>query len=325
MHQTVASLFPLAASGAPFAARQVRPLIPLLPEHLADIMALARVAASVGGRKPFLCGIINAKSGRCAEDCAFCAQSARHGTGVPAHPLVSRDALLAKAEELAKAGARYMGIVISGTGPTDADFARLLEDAPRIIAASGIRLCASLGLLTAGQARQLRQAGFTSYHHNLETARAHYPAICTTHGFQAREDTVRRAVRAGLRVCSGGIFGLGESWEHRLELAETIAGLEPHSIPINFLNPIPGTPLEHRRPLPVHEALGIVSILRLMHPGRDIVICGGRTSTLGDMDSLLFSAGANALMTGNYLTTGGSPYERDLGLLRALGIRALRQ
>ena len=320
MHQTLASLLPLAASGVPLAARQVRPLLDLLPDHLADIMALARIAASAAGTEPFLCGIINAKSGRCAENCAFCAQSAHHATDSPVYPLVGRDALRAKAEELAEAGARYMGIVISGTGPSAADFDRLLDDAAHITAAVGIRLCASLGLLTEDQAVQLKQAGFTSYHHNLETARSHYPAVCGTHGFEAREETVRLARKAGLRVCSGGIFGLGESWEQRLELSGDIAELDPASIPVNFLNPIPGTPLENQKPLPPHEALAVVALLRLMHPARDIVICGGRNSTLGELDALLFSAGANGIMTGNYLTTSGSPYARDLAMLKGLGI-----
>ena len=320
MHHLVTSLLPLAAAGTPLAARQVRPLIPLLPEHLTDIMALAALCASAAGTTRFLCGIINAKSGRCAENCAFCAQSAHYDTGSPVYPLVGRDDLLARAEALAGAGAAYMGIVISGTGPTNADFDRLLEDAAHITARTGIGLCASLGLLHDDQAVRLRQAGFTSYHHNLETAASHYAAICGTHGYAPREETVRLARRAGLRVCSGGIFGLGESWEQRLELSAAIAELGAHSIPVNFLNPIPGTPLEHRRPLPVHEALGIVSLLRLMHPKRDIVICGGRGRTLGNLDALLFNAGANGLMTGDYLTTSGSPYERDLAMLAALGI-----
>lgn len=320
MHQIIASLLPFAAAGAPLAPRQIRPLLALLPGHLTEIMALAALAASSGGTRPFLCGIINAKSGRCAENCAFCAQSAHHDTGSPVYPLVGREALIARAQELVEAGAAYMGIVISGTGPTPADFDRLLEDAGHITAATGIRLCASLGLLHGDQAARLKQAGFTSYHHNLETARSHYASVCGTHDFTLREDTVLLARRAGLRVCSGGIFGLGESWEQRLELSATIAELGAHSIPVNFLNPIPGTPLGNAGTLPAGEALGIVSLLRLMHPGRDIVICGGRGRTLGELDALLLPAGANGLMTGDYLTTSGSPYERDRVMLRALGL-----
>lgn len=320
MHHAILSLFPLATSATPLAARQIRPLISLLPSELPNIMALAKICAATAAVDPFLCGIINAKSGRCAENCAFCAQSVHHEAKAPVYPLVSRDALLAKAEELAAIGARHMGIVISGTRPTDSDFERLLEDAAHITGAVSIKLCASFGLLRGDQATSLRQAGFTGYHHNIETARSYYPKICGTHAYEARENTVRLARQAGLRVCCGGIFGLGESWEQRLEMATAIAGLDPQSIPINFLNPIPGTPLAQRPALPVKEALAIVSIMRLMHPGRDIVICGGRNHVLGDLDALLFGAGANGLMTGHYLTTTGSPYERDLNLFRALGL-----
>lgn len=321
MHPLVRSHLSFVSQGRALSVEQARSLASLPPEHHMDILALARLSASAASAEPFACGIINAKSGRCAENCAFCAQSAHHATDSPAYPLVGKEALVARAEELAKAGARYMGIVISGTSPSAKDFDRLCRDAESIRRASGIRLCASLGLLRGDQALALKQAGFSSYHHNLETARSHYAAICTTHGPEEREATVRLAKAAGLRVCSGGIFGLGESLEQRLELAQTLAELDVDSIPVNFLNPIKGTPLQHYPTLPPDEALGIVALLRLMHPSRDIVICGGRSVTLGQWENLLFSAGANGLMIGDYLTTSGSPYEKDRAMLSVLGIR----
>lgn len=324
MHNTIRSLLPKAAAAEAFSAVEAGALVPLLPDHLLDILTLARLAASSGGSALFSCGISNAKSGRCAEDCAFCAQSSRYDTGSPAYPLADRAVLLERALALAAAGADYMGIVISGTGPSRKDFERLCRDAEHIRAASGLKLCASFGLLKGDQALALKQAGFTSYHHNLETARSHYPSICTTHKARVREETVLLAKKSGLRVCSGGIFGLGESWEQRLELALALRELDVNSIPINFLNPIKGTPLGAAAVLPAPEALAVAALLRLMHPGRDIVVCGGRTAVLGEWDAMLFAAGVNGIMTGDYLTTKGSPFARDAALLEALGLRRQR-
>ncbi|MDL2306929.1 biotin synthase BioB [Desulfovibrio sp. OttesenSCG-928-C06] len=329
-------------SGKGVTLEQARALLAVLdnnPDAMLDLLALARLTVSrfaasgaataaapasaiAAAPAPFTCGIINAKSGRCAENCSFCAQSRYHATASPVYPLVDDEVLLERARLLAENGVDYMGIVISGTGPSDKDFERICAAAQRIIGETGIKLCASLGILGMEQAVALKQAGFTSYHHNLETSRSFYPEICGTHGVEIREQTVANARVAGLRVCSGGIFGLGESWEQRLEMAETLRELNVDSIPVNFLNPIPGTPLENAATLPPREALMVIALFRLMHPGRDIVICGGRGKVLGDWDKLIFSAGANGMMVGDYLTTKGSPFERDLAMLEELGVRS---
>ena len=320
MLPAIASFISSAASGITLTRREAATLLPLVRTDLPDILALARLSASSGGAQPFLCGISNAKSGRCAEDCIFCAQSAHYQTNCPVYPLVGDDALLARAEELASMGAHYMGIVMSGTAPSDRELDALCGVAAKIRARTTIRLCASLGILRPGQAEALKQAGFTSYHHNLETAGSYYPKICTTHGQEERERTVRLAGAAGLRVCAGGIFGLGESWEQRLEFSETLAELKVDSIPVNFLNPIKGTPLGEAKRLQPGEALAVCAMLRLMHPGRDILVCGGRPATLGEWDRLLFSAGINGLMIGNYLTLPGNSHARDAAMLEELGI-----
>ena len=291
--------------------KQAEALLPLLPAHRLDIFAAARLAASSNNKDIFSCGIINAKSGRCAEDCSFCAQSVRHGTGAPVYGLLPTEKLLERAQSLWEQGAGYMGIVISGTSPTSRDFDRLCEAAAVIRERVPIKLCASFGILGPGQARQLKEAGYASYHHNLETARSWYGRVCTTHAYEAREQTVRSALEAGLRVCCGGIFGLGEGWPERLELAETLQTLGVHSIPVNFLMPVKGTPLESSPLLPASQALDIVALFRLMHPEKDIVICGGRGSTLGNWENTLFFSGANAMMVGDYLTAKGSVAERD--------------
>lgn len=320
MHDLIRSLAPLAVNGTAFSEQQAASLLPLLAGHLPDILALARLSASAGQSAPYLCAIVNAKSGRCPEDCTFCAQSAHHPTDSPVYPLLPRQELLHRAEAFAARGVRYMGIVISGTAPTPGDFARLCEDAVFIRARVDIGLCASFGILDDNQARSLKQAGFASCHHNLETAPSHYTKICTSHGIERRAATVRLARRAGLRVCSGGIFGLGESWTQRLEMAALLAELEVSAIPVNFLTPIAGTPLEGAPLVPPGEALAIIALLRLMHPDKDLVLCGGRSKILGEWERLAFAAGANAMITGDYLTTHGSPIDKDLAMLAELGI-----
>lgn len=306
--------------GNEISAGEARKLIPRLPAGLLDLMATALTASAGAMPRPFTCGIVNAKSGRCQENCAFCAQSAAHHTDAPVYPLISSDEMLRRAEQMAEAGIDYMGMVTSGTKPTANDFDRLCAMAKRISGAVNIRLCASFGILSRDQADALSASGFTSYHHNLETARSHYPAVCTTHEYDLRLETVKNAKAAGLRTCSGGIFGVGESWEQRLELAEELTRLRVDSIPVNFLVPVPGTPLGDSPPLSPSEALATIAILRLMHPGRDIVVCGGRKG-LERYEPLLFSAGANGLMVGDYLTTKGGAPSADFSMLEALGLR----
>lgn len=320
MDETMQSILRDAAAGRELSPARAGEAVSLLRENLLDALAAARVASSGGGARPFTCGIVNAKSGLCQENCAFCAQSARHGTGAPVYPLISEDEMLARAERFAGAGVTYMGMVTSGTGPTPRDFEKLCRMGERIRRTVDIKLCASLGVLGAEEAGRLVAAGFASYHHNLETARSHYPAVCPSHKYESRVETVRNAKAAGLRVCSGGIFGVGESWEQRLELSAELALLDVDSIPVNLLIPVAGTPLAGTRPPPPEEALALIALLRLMHPRRDIVVCGGRTS-LGRFETLLFSAGANGLMVGDYLTTRGGQLDRDLELLATLGLR----
>lgn len=309
----------LVRDGRALSAEQAAAATALSPSNLLDVMAVARIAASCGETKPFTCGIVNAKSGRCQENCSFCAQSGRHRTDVRAYPLLAEDEMLSRAERFAGAGVDYMGMVTSGTRPTEKDFDRLCLMGERISRSVGIKLCASLGILEDGQAKRLAASGFTSYHHNLETSRSYYPSVCTSHDYDLRTQTVRRAKEAGLRVCSGGIFGVGETWAHRVELSTELALLDVDSIPVNFLIPVPGTPLADAAPIPPGEALAVIALLRLMHPRRDIVVCGGRAN-LGRYMEMLFSAGANGVMVGDYLTTNGGPLADDMAMFAMVGV-----
>ena len=181
-------------------------------------------------------------------------------------------------------------------------------------------VCASIGTLTPDMARQLRQSGITNYHHNLETAPSHFDKICTTHDYELDIETVHIAADSGMRICCGGVLGLGETWDQRAELALTIKGLPTESVPLNFLNPIPGTPMEHQPLLHPIDALKCIALFRFILPDRDITICGGREVTLKNFQSLVFHAGANGLMVGNYLTTEGRNIGMDLEMIRDLGL-----
>lgn len=285
-----------------------------LPELLACAHA---VTAACAKGDFFTCTIINAKSGRCSQDCAFCAQSARHATGVPTYPLLSKAEMLACALEMDRTNATHFSMVTSGHRLNDDEIDIICDTTADIRAKTGLAVCCSLGMIAARQAEKLRQSGVTRYHHNLETARSFFPEICTTHDYDEDIDTLKTAAAAGLSVCSGGIMGLGESWQQRVELAFTLKSLNVQRIPINFLNPITGTKLADRPLLPPLEALKSIALFRFIHPRADITICGGREPTLKDFQSWVFPAGANGLMIGNYLTTRGRDLAADLEMIDA--------
>nr|WP_281382946.1 biotin synthase BioB [Dissulfurirhabdus thermomarina] len=257
------------------------------------------------------CAILNVRSGACGEDCAFCAQSARYRTGAPVYPFKDLDEILRAAERARAAGAERFSLVASGRGasPREVDLAAVAVRAIR--ERVGIQACASLGILDGPALAALRDAGLSRYHHNLETSEGFFPRIVTTHTYAERVATVRAARRAGLEVCAGGVFGLGETLEDRMDLAVELAGLQVDSVPLNFLVPIAGTPLEGRPPLSVVEVLRTVALFRLALPDRPIRICGGREQVLGGLQGLAYWAGADALMVGGYLTVGGAAVEDD--------------
>jgi len=269
----------------------------------------------------FTCAIINAKSGACSEDCAFCAQSIYHKTKIKIYPLIKTEEILKKAEQMKKSGATRFSIVTSGKRPTKRELERISEAIYQIKEKVGIMTCASLGILDKESAIMLKEAGLERYHHNLETSRSFFPNICTTHAYEEDIETVKIAKQVGLKVCSGGIIGLGEGWKHRIELALTLKELNVDSIPINFLNPIAGTKLQDMPLLSPYEALKAVAIFRIINPEKDITICGGRERVLGELQDKVFSAGANGIMIGNYLTTKGRSIKEDMEMIRRYGFK----
>jgi biotin synthase len=274
-----------------------------------------------------LCAIVNAKSGACTEDCAFCAQSSRHKTESPRHAFLDPAEIARAARAMKARGASRFGIVASGLAPTEAEFEKLLS-AVALVRESGLAADVSVGVLSQERLKRLKDAGLSGVHHNLEVARSFFPQICTTHDYEDDVEAVRLALSEGLFVCSGGIFGLGETWEQRAELAQTFRELGVSNVPMNFLVPIPGTRMEHRPVLSAQEALRILALYRLMLPTANLRVCGGRGLVFGpaggEGQRELFASGASGLMVGDYLTIAGTPPEADLDLARELGLNVVR-
>ena len=300
---------------------QALELAALGPEETMDLITCAdKIRRRYHNNRVFKCTIINAKSGRCSQDCAFCAQSAHHTTPVDTYELVSAEKIVEAGLAMKAAGGTQFSVVTSGLALNDADVDTVCRAVATLKDQTDLTLCASVGILSDSAAQALKAAGIERYHHNLETAASYFDQICTTHDYADDLKTVAAAKASGMNVCSGGILGMGESWEQRVELAYTLRSLDVDSIPINFLNPLPGTKLEDRPLMAPMEALKCVALFRFIHPRRDIPICGGREVTLGDFQSWLFMAGANGLMMGNYLTTQGRNYQMDLDMIKELGL-----
>jgi len=258
-----------------------------------------------------LCSIYNIKSGKCTEDCSFCAQSSRYKTDNPCYPIKSADEVCFAADKAKKAGAIRFSIVASGKGPTEQEIEIYAGIISKIRAEVDIKLCASLGIIEENALKILKQAGLTRYHHNIETSRRFYPEIVTTHPFEDRIKTITNAKKAGLEVCSGGIINLGENWDDRLSMIETLSGLDIDSIPLNILMPITGTPLEKAKPIPIKDIIRTIAMFRISFPEKLIIIAGGREACLGDFQSLAYWAGADGMMVGGYLTISGNEIARD--------------
>lgn len=264
------------------------------------------------------CSIINAQSGRCSEDCQWCSQSRHFNTGVPEHPLISETAAVDMASANHRQGIGYFSLVTSGRAlkPAQIEAACALYRAIR--RESPIRLCASMGLLRQPELQKLKAAGVERIHCNIETASSFFPSVCSTHTLQDKLQTLREAKAVGLKICSGGIFGMGESMAQRLEMAFTLRELAVDSIPINLLNPIPGTPLQDRAPLTDDEILVIIALFRFIHPGAQLRLAGGRLRMVHLMEKVL-ACGICSVMVGDFLTTLGTGIAEDQALFRRLG------
>jgi biotin synthase len=289
-------------------------------ELLAVLQAAFRVRYHYHGREVRIHVLKNAKSGLCPEDCAFCSQSVKFPTDVERYPLQSVEQLVAGAREAAAAGAVKYCMVTSTRGPSERDLDVICEAVRRIKAELNINVCTSLGLLKEGQAERLAAAGVSRFNHNLESSRARFHEVCTTHSYDDRVATVRAVKAAGMEACCGGIMGMGESLDDRVALAFELRALEVESIPVNFLDPRPGTPLGTVDKLTPQDGLRALAMVRFVNPARDIRIAGGREVTLGHLQPLaLFPA--NSLFSNGYLTTAGQGWDADLRMIADLGFR----
>lgn len=279
-----------------------------------------RLRQAAFGTRISLCAIINARGGNCGMDCRFCAQSRHNDTPIERFPLLDEGVLRQRILDLARWPVRHIGIVTSGGALQAEELASVLRVLAALPDAVRRRVCTSFGRLSPDALQALARGGVRRFHHNLETSRHFYPHICRTQQWEQRRDTVRHVREAGLSACTGGLFGLGESWEDRIDLAFSLRDLGVDSVPINFLHPHPQTPLADRPLLAADEALRIIAVFRHILPTTTLRVCGGRPETLGDRQPDMFRAGANALMTGDYLTTHGCAVERDCAMIAAAGL-----
>ncbi|MBW2609976.1 MAG: biotin synthase BioB [Deltaproteobacteria bacterium] len=270
------------------------------------------------GREIHLCTICNGKSGRCSEDCGFCSQSAFSKTDAPVYPLMGKEELKQGGLYAYETPVNRFSIVTTGKRLPKEEV-KAVADAMAKLDHKRIGKCASLGVLGPDDFQVLKGAGINRYHHNLETAQSFFSKVCTTHKYEERVNTIAAAQRAGLSVCSGGILGMGETDEQILELALSLKELNVDSVPLNFLVPIKGTPMEHAHNITPLRCLKIIALFRYFLPDKEIIICGGREYNLGELHSMIFYAGASGIMTGNYLTTEGRTLQKDLELIEQLG------
>lgn len=273
------------------------------------------------GDEVTLCAIVNAKSGHCGEDCKFCAQSAHYETDTPEYAFIGREKILEAAHRAKALGAREFSTVVAGKKIRKNELEELTAAIPDIIRETGLAPCGSLGVVGDDELARLREAGMTMFHHNLETAESHYGEICTTRPYSVNVESVKAAKRQGMFVCSGGIFGMGETWAQRVELLLLLRDLDVDSVPINFLNPRPGTPFAEYRELTSRDALKIIALARHILPAKQVLVCGGREVNLGDDQKQIFRAGASGMMIGDYLTTKGRGAAADHAMIEELGLR----
>jgi biotin synthase len=288
-----------------------------------DLLAWAnRLRETFKGNKIHLCSIVNAKAGACSENCSFCAQSSHYQTGSPKYGFVDPEPVAEAADEAKRNGVTAIGLVAAWKGLKEGPLLDEVCARVRELKTGGkTRPDVSLGIIESQRvADRLKEAGVECYGHNLESSRRFFPQTCTTHTYDDRLETIGYLKKAGIKICSGGIIGMGETRADRCDLAFALKEIGANVVPVNILNPIPGTPFEKNDPLPVLEILKTIACFRFILPRQEIMIAGGRTVNLRDAQSLIFMAGASAMMVGNYLTTLNQPVEKDLQMLKDLGL-----
>jgi biotin synthase len=313
------------AENSPITMEEARQLVELPSTELPALLNLAHeVRRRWAGEEVELESLISAKTGGCPEDCAFCSQSMHFDAPAQRHPFLPLEDVLAAARATEASGADHFCIVVAVKGPDQRLMDQVLTAIDGIKRETSLDVDVSLGLLTRPQAEALRDAGVHRYNHNLEASRSYFGEIVTTHTYDERYETCQLVTDVGMKLCSGGILGMGETWEQRLELAFELKTLGPSEIPLNFLNPRPGTPLGGRKPLAASDALRSIAIFRLIFPEIIVRYAGGRELVLRDLQALGLVGGINGMIVGNYLTTAGRPASEDIKLVEDLGMSIKR-
>jgi biotin synthase len=289
-----------------------------------DVMTLADCANTItrkfNGDAVDVEALINAKSGRCPEDCSFCAQSSFYDTGITRYLLLPKEVLVENAKKAKESGAASFCLVCAYRDPPEKDFQQICEAISEIRSKVDIEVNVSLGFMTPARARRLKELGVKRYNHNLEAAESYFSKICNTHSFADRVNTAKIVKEAGLELCSGGIIGMGESKKERLELAFSLASLQPEEVPINILIGREGTPMADFKPIDPLEAIKTIAVWRFIMPKTILKIAGGREVHLKEKDRLALKAGANGIITGGYLTTGGNAPSKDIAMISEIGL-----
>ena len=278
-----------------------------------------RLTREVAPRRFDMCSIVNGKSGKCSENCKWCAQSAHHTTNCEVYGIIAPEECLRHATANEAQGIRRFSIVNSGRAATDAEIDTLIERFQQLKTTTSLELCASLGLLKAPALKRLYDAGVRRYHCNLETSPKYFPQLCTTHTIEDKIETLKAAKAVGMEICSGGIIGMGETEADRIDLAFTLRELDVSSIPINILSPIPGTPLEHTPLLSDHEILRTIALFRLIHPTAYLRFAGGRARLSAATLEAALRIGINAAIEGDLLTTLGNTVAQDKAFILRAG------
>ena len=310
------------AAGEAFTADEAMAVLQTSDDQLPELLALTKkIHDKTFGDVVDCCSIVNAKSGLCSEDCSFCAQSAHHATNVETYDLKKGDEIVAAREEFPEGVEGRFSVVTSGHSLPD-DEVELLCEMMRKSPGKRVKWCSSLGILKKDQLVKLKEAGLTRYHHNLETAKSNFTAICTTHEYDDRIQTIRDAKKAGLDVCCGGLFGIGESLEQRVELALAIRDLKIDSIPLNFLVAVEGTPVTAvAEKMSEPAILRTIAMFRLLNPTTELLFGGGRDVYMKEFEDQMFAAGITGILVGGYLTVRGRSVQQDLDLIKDTGYK----
>ncbi len=324
MESTCAEIIRLAEkvmNGGEITEEEAKTLIQTKDEDTMLLLAMAdKIRQKFSGNAVDFCAIINARSGHCQENCKFCAQSGWYNTGATVYRLLPEEEILAAAKKAKAAGAVRFSLVTSGRNQDNPnEFEEIIHIVKRIREEVGIEVCCSLGLISKEQAKRLKEAGITRIHCNIETSPSYFPEICSTHTMEDKEDIIRTAQEAGIRVCSGGIIGLGESLEQRVEMAFHLKKMHIDSVPLNILNPVKGTPFYTNRRLPPLEVLRTFAMFRFVLPKALIRTAGGREVNLRSLQAYALTGGLNGIMVGGYLTTGGRDPKEDIQMTADLG------